>query len=341
MKNIRDSKLLSLAPGMLILWSCLQFGQFIDPAHLDVTPPVLTEVEVLSARSIDLVFNETVMLSGELSVPGHLSPLASSAEETRVHLTLGAEAHPGEEFFLSGFVRDERGNESGFTIPVYGYNPRIPLMLVNECTTQGSASHPDFVEIFILSDGNLGGACFYEGIPGDYSHRFLFPFCEVRNGEHLVLHCKPQGIPAEINETGDTAASGGIDAFPCARDFWLSGGKGLSGNNGVLSLYDRPGGTCIDALVYSNRTSVSDTAYRGFGSARMMRWADAVSLEGEWITENGEIRPEDAVCPEDSTATRSLSRSGTSDDTNSSSDWHITPSGGYTPGAANSDEVYR
>jgi hypothetical protein len=53
-----------------------------------------------------------------------------------------------------------------------------------------------------------------------------------------------------------------------------------------------------------------------------------------------QLRPEDVVDPEDSTATRSMSRGSDGADTDTAADWHITPTSGYTFGGPNTDEVY-
>jgi len=87
-----------------------------------------------------------------------------------------------------------------------------------------------------------------------------------------VVHLKPSGSADEVDETRDTAASKGFDASDAAFDFWLKDGRGLGGNNGVLSLCDRPGGACLDASCTAtapgSRTSAMPGSVRkkcGFG----------------------------------------------------------------------------
>ena len=163
---------------------------------------------------------------------------------------------------------------------------------------------------------------------------------DVVAGDYVVVHFRPQGIPEEINETTDRAASGGRNASPDAWDYWVSGGTGLSTNNGVLSLVENPLGGYIDAVIYSNRTSESDTRYRGFGSRKMLARADAVVEAGQWVAAGRAVVPEDAIPSGASTATRSMSRRSDGRDTNSAADWHITPTRGSTPGSVNTDEVH-
>jgi hypothetical protein len=237
-------------------------------------------------------------------------------------------------------VADEAGNHLRFVARFHGLNEMIPAMVINEFTTQGSGSHPDIVELRVLSDGNLAGSCLYEGVPENWEERFTFPDLDVKAGDFIVVHFKPQGIAEEIDEVVRTDASGGFDATPEAWDFWVPGGNGLSGNNGVLALCENPVGGIIDAVLYSNRTSESDERYRGFGSKDVVERADVLVANGAWVSD-GPVRPEDAVNPEDSTSTRSMARSADSNDSNRSTDWHITPTRGLSPGEENTDAVYQ
>jgi len=192
----------------------------------------------------------------------------------------------------------------------------------------------------VLADGNLGGVVFYVGSPESCDARLVFPPLEVKAGSFVVVHLKPSGDPSEVDETTDPAASGGRDASSTAWDFWLRDGSGLPGNNGCVSICERPGGPCRDAVLWSNRTAESDEQYGGFGSEVMRARAEELSRCGAWVGAGGKISPEDAVNPEGSTGTRSICRSSASVDTNSASDWHIVPTRKASFGSENSDEVY-
>ena len=159
-------------------------------------------------------------------------------------------------------------------------------------------------------------------------------------GDYVLIHFKPEGIAAEVNEVGDRAASGGKDASDTAWDYWVPGGNGLSGNNGVITVYSNPEGEMIDGVLYSNRTSSSDATYRGFGTKGTLHRAEGLHAQGGWTSTGDIVTPEDAVDPEDSTSTRSLNRQSDGTDTNSKLDWHIVPTRGATFGRANSDAVF-
>jgi hypothetical protein len=191
-----------------------------------------------------------------------------------------------------------------------------------------------------LTAGNLGGAVLYQGTPSSFDNRIVFPAFEVGEGAFILVHWKPSGDPGEVDETVDMTESKGFDVSDSAWDLWVAGGKGLSGNNGVLSLYDRPGGNCLDGVLYSNRTSQSDELYRGFGSEGTLTRAEELVKDGGWKPTGVRVMPEDAVNPEGSTSTRSICRQSSSADTDTSEDWHIVPTRKASFGAVNCDEVY-
>lgn len=334
--------------SLTILLICLPFFSACGPipdyrgfASGDVSPPVFSGVSPLSPSRILLSFDTPVSVSSDgFSLRPGLGGVSASSEGSSVFLTLAEDQIPGMRYRIEGFVRDASGNSMSFMADFYGFNPDLPRVLINEFTTQGSSTHPDLVEFRVLEGGNLAGMAFFQGLKEDFEALFVFPPLAVEAGDFVLLHCKPQGLSVEIDETNSKAESGGYDASESAWDFWLSGGKGLSGNNGVLSLYENPGGEIMDAVLYSNRTSQSDTDYRGFGSSSLRAQAERLAELSAWVCSGEEIKPEDAVNPAGSTATRSICRGSGGSDTDSARDWHIVPTGKYSFGRENSDEVY-
>jgi hypothetical protein len=321
---------------------CASCGPVPDPrgATVDLRPPAILAVRTVGPREISLEFDEEarvaaakVRISPGLAVAevsGPATPGRGSAESQT----------PGRRYILEAEAEDSRGNRSSFMAEVYGFNPRVPRLLLNEFTPRGSGSHPDLVEIKILTDGDMGGLVLYEGTPGSFDDRLVFPSFEVRKGDFLVVHFKPSGDASEVDETTDKTTSGGYDATDTAFDFWIPGGQGLGGNNGVLSVYERPGGALIDGALYSNRTSQSDEDYGGFGSSNMRAQAEELVRDGGWRIAGERVTPEDALNPDGTTGTRSICRSSGSVDTDSAGDWHIVPTRGASFGRENSDEVY-
>ncbi len=331
----------------------------LDP---DLIPPLLLGVRTLEAGQLELTFNEPPVCRPEnLAVDPFLDVLAVHAEDCRLLIRIAPQT-PGLPYQLEAVVEDEAGNGLHFLTRFYGFNGEVPRLLINEFTTRGTGNHPDAVELKVLERGNMGGVVLYEGTPGNYDDRLIFPAFPVTVGEFLVIHFKPEGLPEEIDETSDKDLSGGRDASDQAFDFWIPEGAGISGNNGVISLYDRPGGEILDGVLYSNRSSDSDENYGGFGTQDSWERAQELVVDGGWITAGEQVRPEDAVSPEGSTGTRSICRSSgfaeaamntasadsaggnpaniSSVDTDTAADWHIVPARGFTFGAENSDEIY-
>jgi len=332
--------LAALSAASCALAACSAREQW-DPRELgDLMPPVLAAVVPLDSRTVEARFDEPVSLVPDtlLFDPPEQAPSALSSGTSLLVTT--ATQRPGTEYRMEATVEDAAGNSSSVVARFYGYNGRVPRLLISEFITRGSGNHPDLVELRVLSDGDLAGVVLLQGSSSDWVDRIVFPSCEVRSGELLLVHWRPQGLEVELDETGPRDASGGLDAAPGARDFWVRGAQGLGGNNGTLTLYDRPGGELLDAVLYSNRTSDSDAAYGGFGSASMLARAREVVAQGGWIASEEGVRPEDAVSPEGSTATRSIARMSSGVDTNASADWHITPTRGASWGGANTDERY-
>lgn len=329
--------------ALLVLSLCTCCGPITDIRERfdpDLTPPVLMGVRTLSEEQVELAFDEqsTCRIEDIVIVP-ELTPVSTQNEGCLILLSLSPQT-PGMPYQLEAVVEDEAGNSLHFLAVFYGYNGNLPELLINEFTTRGTGNHPDAVELKVSGGGNMGGLVLYEGTPSNYDDRLIFPDLEVEAEDFLIIHFKPQGIPEEIDETEDKELSGGLDSSENAYDFWIPEGAGISGNNGVISLYSRPGGEILDGVLYSNRTSDSDERYGGFGTLDSLERAEELVGDRGWIILADQVRPEDAVSPEGSTGTRSICRSAASTDTDTAADWHIVPTLGLTFGEENSDEVY-
>lgn len=316
----------------------------------NIIPPKITSFSVNNSKIVSFSFSKPVNpLIGEFALNPSIEFSSIENQETMkssIVITLSEEQEVGKEYTIKGHVKDYSDNTLSFSTNFYGFNPNVPQLLINEFTTNGSSTHPDMVEILVQSSGNMAGVVFYAGCSSDFDLEYIFPPVEVKKGEYLLIHTKPKGIPEEIDETGEKGtntgpdSSGGLDAFPEARDFWVKGGSGLTGSNGALTIYTSPGGTLLDAVIYSTRTSSSDQTYRGFGSNAMIYKVDTIVEQLGWKKAGELLTPEECVNPSTSTATRSICRSSIPADTNTKADWHIVPTSTYSFGTVNSDEVY-
>ncbi len=322
----------------------------------DINPPSVLAWGMETDTSIAITFTEAVFTEGhsfsiqnsdsthdsatDLIVCTPVSAPDTSEGGTRLYLESSKPCNPGEQYLLVGTVHDKYGNSLAFSLPCWGFNARIPTLLLSELLTEGTTTHPDIIELYVKKSGNLAGCAVFVGTPGTYTFRYIFPPCNVLAGEFILLHLKPQGLPDEIDETMDIAASGGLDSSALARDFWCKQETGsLSGKNGAVSVFSNPSGYCIDAVIYSERTSESDANYRGFGTASLLAMVKELFESGCWLMPDG-IRPEAAAQSAGTTSTRTICRWSDERDTNRNTDWHIVPTKGSTLGTVNKDDIY-
>jgi hypothetical protein len=329
----------------IILTGCVPLEDPRPFSPGDLRPPSYLGLKQDDDVSLTLRFSESVTaVSGETAVSasdGSPIPIEGMDDgAAQVSLRLAAAPEPGERCVITIRVADSGGNSLRALIPFYGLNTSLPPIIISEFTTQGSSTSPDMVELLVLEAGNTAGAVLCEGVDGDAIQKMVLPPIDAAGGDYIIVHFKPQGIPEEIDESVSKAESGGLKAHPEAWDLWVPGGSGLSGNNGVISLYNRPGGDPLDGVLYSNRTSSSDTDYDGFGSSAVLQRARELVRAGMWHTAEEAVRPEDAVNPDPSTATRSIFRMPGAADTNGAADWFIAPTSGATFGTENGTEVY-
>jgi len=322
-----------------LLFSCGPIPDIREIQEIDLKPPVLNSIMSSDYNKVELNLDEEAYIpENSISIYPELEIIRIETYENNI--VVFTETHiPGNKYTLNTVIIDENDNSAQILAVFYGYNPEIPVVKLNEFTTRGSSSHPDMVELKVFTDGNMGGIVIYHGTPDNYKDLLVFPSFSVKSGDFLIIHFKPQNITEEINETEEKDISGGLDASVNAYDFWIEDGSGLSGNNGAISIYERPGGPVVDGVLYSNRTSDSDEMYLGFGTRIAMEQALELSRDNGWISYNETICPEDAVSSDGSTSTRSICRNKNADsDTNS--DWYIVPTRGYSFGSENLEEVY-
>ncbi len=321
--------------------ACGPIPDYRTLVEVDLHPPEFLGALARDSRRVVLRFDETVVaLPKSVSLTPNVDIESVRGEDCELVVTLSSNQAVGTAYAIEASVEDTCGNSTSVITSFYGFNPDVPALLINEFITQGSTTHPDLVELLVLESGNTAGMCLYEGMPGNWDNRIVLPSIDVEAGDYLLVHFKPQGLAEEIDEVELTDLSGGLDASLAAYDLWVERGDGLSGNNGVLSLFRCPGGDIIDAVVYSNRTSDSDSNYGGFGSRDVYERVLELEPSGQWKRNGAHIAPEDAVDPDPSTATRSMCRGSNAGDSDSRADWHITPTSGSTFGEVNSDEVY-
>jgi hypothetical protein len=333
----------TLILSALALSGCTPVADTRALLEADLRPPVFLSIAVNNSTSVALEFSEPIEYCSEsysCSPALSLAPAGPLSSDRQLELNFQDAMAPGTEYSLECSVRDAAGNTHTVLVKFFGFNPDIPAVRLNEITTQGSTSNPDKVELLVLEDGNTAGLCFIDGTRDLIRNCKIFPPIEVAAGDYIVIHCRPAGSPDEIDETESKLQCSADEAAIGAWDVWLEGASGLSGNNGVLTVYSHSNGGLIDGFLYSNRTSAADENYRGFGSRATMDRADQLWMQEGWSAAGRLIAPEDAVNPDDSTATRSMCRAPGAEDSDSAADWYIVDTSESSFGSENSTVLY-
>ena len=206
-----------------------------------------------------------------------IANIAGNGTQT-LRLTFSAHTSIGQQYILYGRLRDCSSNSLTIAIPFIGYNSRPPKALINEiqCCYNGSAKTKriEFVELYVLEDGNLGGLELFSAKKGDKA-TYTFPALEVRAGEYITLHYR---VLAEeeavcINETSDDiSASGGSNSCDSARDFWFYGSAKRIDEYADVLILRTADGRLIDGIPYCKKAE---------------KWTDALTHRVEVLVQNG------------------------------------------------------
>lgn len=334
-------RVVSIFPvSILVLVLLMGASCAIDPEVIslwggDVQVPELQGVYTVSAREVKAEFSDTVTV---VSATVHYrddpdrtisTVWAECEDDNAVLFTLGENPGIGVVAVLSAFVQDARHNTYSFSVPFTGYNDRIPRLLINEVRTTYSKPRVEYVELFVLTDGNIAGAEI-QNTMNTTKTLYEFPACEVRAGDYVLWHLRSveDGL---VDETDRIDSSDGRDSSPFAWDFWDNQERAPLKSTNVLVLRDRHGGSILDALL------CSETRYDSWPSDALRLAAEEAVMAGAWgpsafIT--------DAVCSDSMTATRTLGRLPESTDTGTASEWIVCTTSGASPGGENSSIPY-
>ena len=302
---------------VLLLLGCSQevdVGEIVNVfSGKDCQSPVLVSVSTASSSVVRIEFSEPVRIYGS-----SFSPFTARADGKFVYVTMNSSLPPGQSSSIGGRVKDYSGNTTGFSVEVWGHNPLIPPIVINEFTTKGTERSPDRTELLVKANGNINGMVLYCGIPDDNDAKVVFGDLNVKENDLIVVWWTEK-LPDNVLEYG----IGTINI--CA-----STNSGPSSNNGTLVLCNTPslGAGIMDAVVYSNFSASHD----GYGTRGAKERAQWVLTSGFWEG--------DAVDSTTSTATRSMSRVLEGRDSNCCKDWYVTVTGGSTFGLPNDSEAY-
>ncbi len=271
-------KLLGLC---LCLCACIPKPSGLFAPLGDIRPPSVLDAGQTDSRSFSILFDEDVLpVSSSFSFyPSGISAMPD-VEGSLLKVILSPEAEPGRECSLSGEVKDAAGNSTRFLFGFVGFNPSPAKLRLNEVqpckNTSASNFHRDYIELLVEEAGNLGGLQLQWASTVKLVS-YCFPSCVVQAGELIVLHCSPEGLPEEKDESGaDRSLSGGVDASPEGRDFWAAGG-GIPDGTGVIILRCRAGDPVEDGMFFAELAKTGEV-----DSEKIIALVAELAAQGIW-----------------------------------------------------------
>ena len=208
-----------------------------------------------------------------------------------------------------------------------GFNGRTPDIEITEVHpkysngTKASVKYfkCEYVELRVLSDGNLSGLELYSANDGE-SKKFVFPALEVFRGEIIIVHLRKKEDTA-VNELGaDITLSKTKYSSDKARDLWAENENARLGDEmDVILLRNSADGMVVDCVCYADESASE------WKSEEMKNAAKIAAESGNW--NDSDIAG--AVRFTKMTATKSLERIA---EESAAESWRLSGTSGETPG---------
>jgi hypothetical protein len=298
--------------------------------HMKAAAPVFLSCSEDTPTEIEFQFSLPVTV-----VEAHFEPkleIASIDNGQTVTFHLSTEVTGGEQITADILVEDEHKNTLNILVAFRSRNNRLPSFLITEIRTETSKPKGEFVELKMLSEGNLGALRMFIATDSMDVPCFEFSPVEVKKGEYVVIHLRTYE-DGTVNETGtDLAASQGTDSQTSARDFWLGESKERLRKTDAVFFMDQDN-NIIDAALFSEKPDTWGT-----NGVNLSKAAELLGSQGAWKPDVP--APSDAISSAATTTTRTICRDESRADTNSAADWYITASSSATPGKPNNTKRY-
>ncbi|MDR2070491.1 MAG: hypothetical protein LBP81_03610 [Treponema sp.] len=299
--------------------------------------PVFIGCKAVSSREIAFQFSLPVTVSSLIFDPPQ--EIDEIRDGDAVMVTLQDPLPGGERIMADILVEDQRGNTLNVLVPFRTRNENFPSFIITEVRTEYSKPRVEFVELKMLTAGNLGALRMFIAASGLDTPLFEFPPAAVKAGEYVVVHLRTLD-PAVVNETGnDTGATPYTkenEAQPDARDFWIPESKKLLSKKAGAVFFTDQDGRIIDAIIFSE--SAAGSVWQ---DEKMAQAAQLLGEAGAWAAaDGGAPSPADAVLSRNTTVTRSICRDEAAADRNNAADWYIAATSCASPGKPNNTKRY-
>jgi hypothetical protein len=236
-----------------------------------------------------------------------------------------------EQLLTADFLaEDAHGNSIKKQVRFSSTATRAPALQINELRTEYSKPRAEFIELKMLSDGNLGALGVF-AMGNKEPLVYEFAPVEVKAGEYVVLHLRKLDESSKDEKGIRLDESSGIDSSPTARDFWVPGTSKLLRKTDAVYVLDQNGWVLDAVMIAENSDSwakkdfFAKTANFLFSQDAWKSAMETVPVVADAVDSSG-IK---------TSATKSISRKELAENTHTAADWYVTKTGGATPGLPN------
>ena len=254
----------------------------------------------------------------------------------RVRMEEGIE--PGILLTADLLAEDAKKNTINVLVSFRSRNNRMPELIITEICTEYSNPKTEFIEFQIKSNGNLGAmrAVIMGNSAASKETIYEFKPVEVKKDDYVVLHLRTveDGCKDELGARLDE--SGGKNAMPTARDFWIEGNtKRIHKEASAIYVLDQDDNVLCAVMISNQPANWWSKDY--FAEA-----AELLFNGNAWKSKDNQISgPAEAINTTGTTNTRTICRDETVVNTKTKADWYITATSGATPGKPNNTKRHQ
>ena len=305
--------------------SCTLTPEGISILSGNYESPKFLELKVNSENSLQVLFSTSINLENLKIYPlgenQELQVESKNLGEGLWQIDASSDFDCRKKYLIEGYVLDQRGNSLYFKDSFIGFNGRVPKVVINEIRTEYSKPKVEFIELKVLSEGNLGGMELVVAFDGE-EKTYVFPAIEVKPDELVVLHFRKieDGCIDEIENDKELSTA---TESSSSVDLWIENTSARIGKSDVILLKNKRQGEIVDSVLYMESSASS------WKTDFLSECAELAISSETWIG--------NPVISDGVTATRTLSRVNFNKD---ASAWIVTATSKASPGKENSAQAY-
>ena len=305
--------------------SCTLTPEGISILSGNYESPKFLELKVNSKNSLQLLFSTSINLENLRIYPldenQEVKVESKNLGEGLWQIDASSDFDCRKKYLIEGYVLDQRGNSLYFKDSFIGFNGRVPKVVINEIRTEYSKPKVEFIELKVLSEGNLGGMELVVASDGE-EKSYVFPAIEVKPDELVVLHFRKieDGCIDEIENDKELSTA---TESSSSVDLWIENTSARIAKSDVILLKNKRQGEVVDSVLYMESSASS------WKTPFLSECAELALASESWIG--------NPVISDGVTATRTLSRVNFNKD---ASAWIVTATSKASPGIENSTQAY-